>query len=131
MSQTRLFFDDVSDALRAAVQALGGYKTVGAMLWPEKAADAAGRLLADCLNTAKPEKLSPDQLILLLRVARGAGVHDAATFIATEAGYKVEPIEPENERAKLQREFIDSVTRLESIRESLSRIGADPIRAVK
>ena len=131
MSQTRLFFDDVSDALRADVQALGGYKAVGAMLWPEKAADAAGRLLADCLNTAKPEKLSPDQLILLLRLARAAGVHDAANFIGAETGYKVEPIEPENERAKLQREFIDSVARLESIRESLARIGADPIRAVK
>ena len=37
-------------ALVEAVKALGGSKVVGCKLWPEKAPDAAQRLLLDCLN---------------------------------------------------------------------------------
>ncbi len=34
------FFEDINDALREAVRALGGVKQVGALLWPEVAPDS-------------------------------------------------------------------------------------------
>ena len=89
--QTRLFYEDLNDAIRAVVQALGGSKAVGTKLWPEKAADAAGRLVNDCLNQAKPEKFSPDQLMLLLRWGREIGCHAAMNYLAGETGYEASP----------------------------------------
>lgn len=56
--QTELpFYECPEDALRAAMQALGGAKQVGARLLPDKTPDGAGRLLLDCLNPARSEKL--------------------------------------------------------------------------
>lgn len=123
-----LFHDSLADALRECVQACGGHKAVGVLLWPEKAADVAGRLLSDCLNDAKRERLSPEQVLLLLRLARERGCHAAMHFIARDAGYSdPQPLEPEDERAKLQREFIEAsrhFTRLAAQMERLNAVAA-------
>lgn len=100
-SQQQLFFDDVLDAIRATVQALGGMKPVGVKLWPEKAPDAAGRLLSDCLNSAKPEKLSPEQLFLLSKMGREIGCHAIALYHGQECGYEVKPVDPDAQRDRL------------------------------
>lgn len=100
-AQTRLFYDSVDDALRTVIQALGGNKAVGSKLWPEKSADAAGRLLADCLNDNKAERLAPDQLLLILRWGHEVGCHAGMAYIAQEAGYSITPISHEEERDKL------------------------------
>ena len=99
--QSRLFYDDVADALRTTVQSLGGMKAVGARLWPEKAADAAGRHLADCLNSAKAEKLSPEQVITLARWGHEVGCHAYAAFVGAEVGYDVRVTTPEEQRDQL------------------------------
>ncbi len=99
--QTRLFYDDVQDALRTTVQALGGMKVVGARLWPEKAPDAAGRHLADCLNTAKAEKLSPEQVLTLARWGHEVGCHAYAAFLGAEVGYDVRVTTPAEQRDQL------------------------------
>lgn len=81
-----LFHESFGDALRECIAHCGGFKVVGATLWPEKGADIAGRHLADCLNDAKREKLSPEQVLLILRLARERGCHAGITFIARELG---------------------------------------------
>jgi hypothetical protein len=86
------FYEGPEDALRAAVQALGGAKKVGALLWPERTADAAGRLLLDCLNPARSEKLEMGQLLYILRQARESGVHAPMQWFAAECGYDAKPI---------------------------------------
>lgn len=86
------FFECPEDALRAAVQALGGAKQVGAMLWPDKTPDHAGRLLLDCLNPARAEKLDLGQTMRVLRLARDAGVHAPMVWICGEVGYEAKPI---------------------------------------
>lgn len=46
----------------------------------------------------------------MLRAARQAGYHGAMAFIDADCGYAPpQPIEPEDERAQLQRAFADSV----------------------
>ena len=114
MNQTAaLFHESLADALRECIAVCGGTKSVAGLLWPEKDPDIAGRLLADCLNDAKREKLSPEQVLLVLRLARAKGCHAGMAFIARELGYADPvPIEPEDERAMLQRRFIESTAEL-------------------
>lgn len=131
MTTPALFHESLADALRECVAASGGMKTVGKILWPEKEADTAGRLLSDCLNDAKREKLSPEQVLLILRLAKGKGCHAGMHFIARELGYSDPlPVEPEDEKAKLQREFIESTKALARMAQRIEQLGATPIRAV-
>ena len=117
-----MFVDDLSEAIRATVNALGGMKAVGVELKPERSAVDAGKWLADCLNASKRDHLDPDQLAYIRRKARAAGCHILAAFEAQDAGYAPpQPIAPEDEAAQLQREFIASVKALEAIQSRLSR----------
>lgn len=96
------FFDCPEDALRSAVQALGGAKQVGARLWPDKSPDNAGRLLLDCLNASRPEKLDLSQIIRVLSWAKESGTHAPMQWIASEIGYEA--------RAVTKTEEMDRVT---------------------
>ena len=107
--QIPLFVEDYNEAIRAAVQALGGFKRVGAELKPDLAADAAGRWLADCINPDKREILPPSSLAFIRRKARENGCHVLAAYEAQDAGYAPPvAIEPEDERAALMREFVQA-----------------------
>jgi hypothetical protein len=86
------FYESPEDALRAAVQALGGHKQVGAMLWPDRTPDNAGRLLADCVNPARAEKLELTQVLRIFLLARDKGFHEPFRWFATEAGYEAKAV---------------------------------------
>lgn len=117
---TSEFFEDINDALREAVRALGGVKQVGAWLWPEIAPDTAGNRLRDCLNPERREKLSPEQVLFILRRAREVGYHAAMEYLAASCGYaKPAPLAPEDKLADLQRQFIASVESLERIQRQI------------
>lgn len=111
--QQRLFFDDIHDALRTVVQALGGSKVVGAKLWPDKTPEGCARLVADCLNSAKPERFTPDQVLLLLRWGHEIGCHAGMSFIAQEAGYEIRPITPDAQRDRLADAILEGTRTLE------------------
>lgn len=102
--------ESLNDALIACITAAGGSKQVGPLLWPEKAPDSAQRMLLDCMNEDRPAKLSPEQVLLVLRLARAKGYHDGMNFIAADLGYGTPvPVEPRDEVADLMRAFNDSV----------------------
>lgn len=86
------FFDSPEDALRAAVQLLGGAKQVGAKLWGELSPESAGRKLLDCLNTGRPERLTLGQSMRVLQWARDAGHHAPMLWICAEVGYEAKPL---------------------------------------
>jgi hypothetical protein len=122
--QIPLFVEDYYEAIRATVQSLGGFKRVGSDMKPDLAVDAAGRWLADCCNPEKREKLSPTELAYLRRRARQAGVHVLAAFEMRDAGYADPlPVEPEDERAALQREFVQHTRILERMLRRLETLG--------
>lgn len=108
--QQPLFYESVYEALAGVVSALGGPKKVGPMLWPEKTLDAAAQLVRDCLNPGRKERFDPEQTMLLLREGRKVGCHAGINFICGQCGYSdPAPIEPEDELARLQREYINAV----------------------
>lgn len=108
MEQPALFHESINDDLRDIVKHLGGVKRVGSEMRPDLTIDNAGRWLADCLNDDRRENLSPDQVLYLLKRGREIGSHGAMAFIAQECGYSdPQPIEPEDEKAALQRQYIE------------------------
>jgi hypothetical protein len=122
--QIPLFVEDYNEAIRATVQALGGFKRVGADMRPEMPADAAGRWLADCCNPEKRDHLPPAQLAYIRRRARLEGVHILAAFEAREAGYAdPQPITPEDEAAQLQREFVQASKGMAALFNRMERAG--------
>ncbi len=121
--QVPLFVDDLNEAIRATINALGGMKAVGVELRPEKSAVDAGKWLADCLNPDKRDRLNPDQLAYIRRKARIAGCHILAAFEMQDAGYAPPvAIEPEDEKAALQRQFVEAVRQLEVLQGRLARV---------
>lgn len=121
MDQQPLFFEDVYDAFRHIVRTVGPKET-GVALFPKKEQDpsAAARYLADNLNPSRDEKLDLEQIMQLLRMGKEKGCHSAINFICDAIGYsRPTPIEPEDEKAELQREFVATVGRLERIASKL------------
>lgn len=102
--------ESLNQALIACVTTCGGSKQVGPLLWPEKSPDAAQRMLLDCLNDDRPAKLSPEQVMFVLRTARSKGCHTGMEFICADLGYTTpSTIEPRDEVAELMRAFNESV----------------------
>lgn len=99
-------YESLNHALIDAVKALGGSKVVAAKMWPEKDALAAQRHLLACLNEDKPERLSPDHLMLLLRMARDIGHHAAFSYMSGLLSYaEPQPINPRDELIELLRMY--------------------------
>lgn len=111
-------YDDELDAARDAVKHLGGAKKVGPMIWPDKSPEAASRHLHDCLNPTRAERLSPSQLLLMMRLCRQAGFHGLTAYLLREAGYAPPvPVHPQSEADLL-------ANRLESILGEASELAS-------
>jgi hypothetical protein len=104
------FYESPEQALEACVQALGGAKKVGPMLWPDKGIDNARTYLLACLNGDRPEKLSYSQIVFIFREARAMGFHSGFEWFAHQCEYEARPITRAEE-----------VDRLTSVIESSSK----------
>lgn len=125
--QIPMFVEDLNDAIRDTVKAMGGYQKVGHEMRPELGVEGAGRWLSDCCNPDRREKLSPEQVAFIRRRARQQGIHILAVFEAKDAGYAPpKPIEPEDERAELMREFNRRMGELVGLSKLLAGAGLVP-----
>lgn len=109
MDQASLWHETMEDALGDVVRVLGGPKKVGAMLWPALPTDDAGRKLNHCLDRDKSNKLSADELLLILKAGRAKGCHTALAFInrACDCSDPI-PTDPETETARLMRQYVEA-----------------------
>lgn len=118
MSESKTF----NDVLIECVKAAGGSKVAGAALFPEKPMDTAQRLLLACLNEDRPEKLSPDQALFIMRMAKGKGFH-GVNLLCDELGYSHPvPVEPKDEIAELQRQFIEASKHISAMAERIEKL---------
>ena len=124
MQQQSLIRDSILEALRDDVDAAGGQKVIGLLLWPDKECPIkAGKHLANCLTEDRAERLTPEQVMFVIRKAREVGSFCTISFICDNASLtRPTPIEPENERARLQREFITAVGHLDQIKSQLGKL---------
>lgn len=124
MDQPALFHESLTEALQDCVRALGGNKAVGKTLWPEKSVEDARRALLDSLNPERPNKLSPEQVLLILAESRKVGCHVGIAYILRHCGYAdPQPLEPEDERASLQRQFIEQSKAMQALFARMERAG--------
>lgn len=118
-----LLYEDELDAARDAVKHLGGAKKVAPQIWPDKAPDTAARYLLDCLNPARAERLSPSQLLLLMRLAREVGFHGLTAYLMREAGYAPPvPVAPQSEAEVLARRMEAMVGEFSALTNRLERL---------
>lgn len=123
--------ESLNDAYIEAVKACGGSKTVGLAIWPAKGVEAAQRHLLACLNPDRNERLSPDEALHIERLARERGCHVVMQYRAATLNYtEPQPIEPEDERAKLHREFIEASKQMARLAERIERIAAPAVRSI-
>lgn len=120
--QQALFHEDINSALQGLVAALGGAKAVGSRLYPDLPIDGAARRLLDAVNPDRAQQLSQTQFVTLLRWGREAGYHGVMEYVADESGYtKPAPRSPEDERADLQRQYIDAVRMIQQLGKRLEQ----------
>jgi hypothetical protein len=121
--QQSLFHERIEDALLAVIQACGGRKQFAVEMFGEaKTPRDAHNLLDAMLNPDRRERFNPEQLMYVARRGRAAGCHAVMEYLTRDAGYTCEPIEPEDQAAELQREFVDAVDRLTQIQQQLARL---------
>lgn len=114
--QGALFHESITDALREVVSVAGGAKKIGSLLWPELPIDQAAGKVRDCLNSDRRERFNPEQVLLLARIGREAGCHAVMIYMSRECGYaEPSPVEPEDEKARLQREYIEATKAIVAI----------------
>jgi hypothetical protein len=115
-------YESLNEALIDCVKAAGGSKQVGPLLWPEKTPESAQRMLLDCLNEDRPAKLSPEQVLLVLRLSRGKGHHEGMGFILGDLGYAPPvPVDARDEAAELQRQFMGVMGKAEELVQRMER----------
>jgi hypothetical protein len=134
MSNPLAIFSDENDALSAVVHELGGWKKVGCILRPELSdkPDIAAQWLRDCLNGEKREHLYPEQVSLLLKLARQNDFHAAKHWMDAELGYEPsKPLNPRDEAAELQRMFVESVKVQKHVLERLEKLTQPPLQSVR
>lgn len=125
--QTALpMYESPEDALRAAVQALGGSKKVGAALWPAMGVDAASRKLLDCINPGRAEKLDVSQVMWLFRRAHEVGEHGPFMWFSAELGYEARAVSPAEERDRLAEAIERASGQLSSALQALQRLQQGP-----
>lgn len=107
-------YDTPEEVLRACVDRIGGAKTVGCRMKPELSdrPDVAARWVLDRLNEDRRERLTPQQIILLLRWACAAGWHEGMAHWNRLCGYGPgAPLAPEAEVAELHRQLTATIDR--------------------
>lgn len=132
MSQQQLFYEDVFDVGRAAVQAAGGAKVVAGKLWPHMPVAEAQRKLLDCLNRDRPEKLCIEEFLAVLRLAKEAGFHQAKHWVDNDLGYQpTPPQDPKIERDRLADELARAADTFKNLQRAVERLDENNrIRAV-
>lgn len=127
-----LFLEDSYDALKSAVQAMGGAKAVAVRLWPHKPMEQARKELLDALNRDNPRKLDVEEVVALLRMARETGFHQAKHWFDVELGYEPsEPSSPSVQRDRLADELARAADTFAALTKAVERINEPTIRAVR
>jgi hypothetical protein len=95
------------EAIKDDVAALGGPKVAAGVLLEGKSPARGEDLLRAWGNPARQEEPSLDELILLIEKARAkVGYSEVVRYIEQRLNCRIDFLTPEDEVAKLQREFI-------------------------
>lgn len=104
MNQTALWHDTIFDALGADIAAAGGFKVVASKLWPSSDPATAATKLRNAVNPEQAQKLCPDEVLQIKRLAKEAGSTATIAYEAHQLAYEITWINPEDELERIERE---------------------------
>lgn len=104
MNQHALFHDTIFDALGADIASAGGFKVVAGKLWPAESPTTAATKLRNAVNPDQAQKLCPQEVMQIKRLAREVGSMATLQYEAQQLGYSLTWIEPEDEIQRIERE---------------------------
>lgn len=123
MNQQQLFYEDIFECVKAAVQHAGGAKEVGPKLWPTKSVFQAQKQLLNCLNREEAQKLCIEELMAIMKLAREAGFHQAKHWIDEALGYQpTPPRDPKIERDRLADELARAADNFKNLQRAVERL---------
>lgn len=130
--QSTLFHDDIYDAMRTDVMAIGGWKEVSSRLWPLKKDPTSGaEYLKCCLRGDRNEKLDLEQIAAIKKWAREVESYATISFEAQEIGFDFRIIEPEEESEKLQRMFINAQENMGRLVDRMEKLNLPTTQKVR
>lgn len=110
------------EAIADDIKALGGPKVAAGILQQGKSPARGEDLMRAWGNPSRAEEPSLDELIQLIEAVRAkVGYSEVSRYIEHRLNCRIEFLSPEDERAKLQREYIAAVERLESLAGRIER----------
>lgn len=130
MNQTALFHDTIYDALGADIAAAGGFKVVAGKLWPAESPTTGAAKLRNATNPEQPHKLCPDEVLQIKRLAQEAGSSATIQYEASQLGYRVEWVAPQDELERIERENNDLLKAISKRMERAEQLRSR-VRAVK
>lgn len=108
--------DNEFDAIGDDIKALGGPKVAAGIFFPEKTPDQGAATLRAWAIEGRPERPNPAQVFLLIERARQvAGYSELARYMEQRLNCRIEFMSPDDERARLQREYVAAVQALQSL----------------
>ena len=125
MTQADLWHDTPEDALKSVLIGIygkGWNKKAAAEMWPLEDPTDKGKWLERCLMKDRAEKLSLTEILWVLKKGREAGIHTGFAFLAGECDYEFKAVEPADEMAALQREFIRAAEKQAAMLERIQRL---------
>lgn len=116
------FNESIEDAIGDDVKSLGGPKTAAKHFYPDLTPDQGAAILRAWALANRAESPSPSQLFLLVELSKAkVGFSECARYQEHRLNCRIEWLHPEDEKARLQREFVNAVERLNSIQQRLEQ----------
>lgn len=132
MNQAALFHDTIYDAIGADIAAIGGFKKVSGKLWPSENPTSATSKLRNAVNPDQQQKLCPDEVVQIKRLALEVGSTATIQYEAQQLGFDVQWIEPEDELERIERENNELLKAIVKRQERAEQLRAQAkLRAVK
>lgn len=113
MNQVALFHDTIYDALGADIAASGGFKSVAGKLWPAESPATAATKLRNAINPDQAQKLCPEEVLAIKRLAKEVGSYAIVTYEARELAFDFTWLQPEDEARRIQRRAVELMEQLQ------------------
>ncbi len=112
--------ETIQEAIADDIKVLGGPKAAAAIFFVAKTPDRAADTLRAWCNPSRAEEPSADELFLLIeKVRQRVGFSEVARYMEQRLNCRIEFLSPEDEKARLQRQFVDAVATVQSLARRL------------